>query len=114
MNLSPVVNRVGVNVADGFAPTANQYETQGTVVEGNAFDAAVPPFATSCRVGVGDLSVVAYAVIDVVDAMGQVRGARNAAIQPITSGIHVGGSSQVRVSHNKPATHVRGVFTLSL
>lgn len=114
VNLSPVVNRVGVNVADGFAPTANQYEAQGTVVEGNAFDAAVPPFATSCRVEVGDLSVVADTAIHVVDAMGQIRGAYNAAIQPFTSGIPVGGASLVRVSHNQPATRVRVVFTLSL
>lgn len=112
-SLAPVLNRVGVTVADGFAPTRNQWEVRGTVVEGAPLEAPVPPFAETCRVDVGDLATVPETLIRLFDALGTVRGAYNAALQPFI-GIPVGGAAKVVVTHNQAGTAARVVFTLSL
>lgn len=112
-NLAPVVNRVGVTVADGFAPTRNQWEVRGSVVEGSFFEAVVPPFAETCRVELGDLSVVPNTLIALVDALGTPRGLYNAALLPF-SGIPVGGAAKVLTTNNSGPTPARVVFHLSL
>lgn len=112
-NLAATVNRVGVTVADGFAPTRNQWEVRGDVVEGAPLEAPVPPFAESCRVDIGDLATIPETLIRLFDALGNVRGVYNAALQPFI-GIPVGGAARVVVSHNQASTKARVVFHLSL
>jgi hypothetical protein len=112
-NLAAVLNRVGVTVADGFAPTRNQWEVRGDVDEGLDLEARVPPFAETCRVDIGDLATVPETLIRVFDALGNVRGAYNAALQP-SVGIPVGGASRVLVTHFQSLTKARVVFHLSL
>jgi len=112
-NLAPKANRVGITVADGFAPTRNQWEVRGDVVEGAPFEADVPPYAETCRVELGDLNVVPNTLIGLRDALGNIRAVYNAALLPF-SGIPVGGAASVLVNHNEPATKARVVFHLSL
>lgn len=112
-NLAKKLNRVGVTVADGFAPTRNTWEVPTGVAEGTPLEVDVPPFAESFRLELAEPGAYAVTQIAVKDALGDVRATYNAALQPVY-GIPVGGASKVEVSTNHPGTLARAVFHLSL
>lgn len=112
-NLAKKANRVGVTVADGFAPTRNTRDVAGGVGAGTPFVVPVPPFAETCRVELATLAAYPDTQIAVVDALGDTRGAYVAPLQP-ASGIPVGGASRIEVTSTHPGTLARVVFHLSL
>jgi hypothetical protein len=112
-NLAKKVNRVGVTVADGFAPTRNTWEVPTGVGEGTPLEVAVPPFAETFRLELAELGAYPNTQIAVKDALGDTRGSYNAALQP-ASGIPVGGASKIAATTTHPGTLARVVFHLSL
>jgi hypothetical protein len=108
-----VLNRVGVTVADGFAPTRNQWEVRGTVGEGSPLDTVVPPFAEHVRVDVAQLGVVPNTTLQLFDALGDLRSTTAAGAQP-SPGVPVGGTAKLRVASTGQPTRARAVFLLSL
>lgn len=112
-NLGTVLNRVGVTVADGFAPTRNQWEVRGTVGEGSPLNTAIPPFAEHVRVDVAQLGVVPNTTLQLFDALGDLRSTTAAGAQP-SPGVPVGGTAKLRVASTGQPTRARAVFLLSL
>ncbi|MCB9679814.1 MAG: hypothetical protein H6737_32205 [Alphaproteobacteria bacterium] len=112
-NLAKKLNRVGVTVADGFAPTRNTWEVPTGVAEGTPLEVDVPPFAETFRLELAEPGAYAATQIAVKDALGDTRGAYNAAFQP-HSGIPVGGASKIAATTTHPGTLARVVFHLSL
>lgn len=113
-NLTGAANRVGVTVADGFAPTRNQWETTGFVGEGSPGDFGVPPFAERLRVELADPSVAATTTVRLLDGTGLARSVFSVADQP-PEGVLVGGVHTVQVlSKNASSIPYRAVYLLSL
>lgn len=77
-NLANAANRVGVTVADGFAPTANQWEVRGGGAEqvgggGGPQEVPIPPFADRFRVETADPAQLSLVSFEVQDGLGTVR-----------------------------------------
>jgi hypothetical protein len=86
-NLGNAVNRVGVTVADGFAPTANQWEVRGGGAEqvgggGGPQEVPIPPFADRFRVETADPVQLPLVVFEVQDGLGTVRNKLSGDKQP--------------------------------
>lgn len=113
-NLSASPNRVGVTVADGFAPTRNQWETTGFMSEGSPGDFGVPPFAERLRIELADPSIAATTTVRLIDGTGLARSVFSVADQP-PEGVLVGGVHTVQVlSKNVSGVPFRAVYLLSL
>jgi hypothetical protein len=112
-NLSSAKNRVGVNVADGFAPSRNVAEIRGTTGEQNAAtEVEIPPFAEDFTLEAADPDALPDIEVRVYDGLGTLRAAY-AGDEQLSTGIAVGGAGKVEVSAPTP-TDFRVVFQLSL
>lgn len=119
-NLAPVSNRVGVTVADGFVETRNRYEVPVGLAIGEVLRVRPPPFAESFRVevevptsGSGGQEEPPEPSISVMDAFNQPRATFTPSNQCCT-GIALGGTDHIQVSHKDSAVQGRVVFHLSL
>jgi hypothetical protein len=111
-NLSSVVNRVGVTVADGYGQTRNQWEHRETSPDqGVVQEVPIPPFARTLRLEVADPTQLPGSTIKVFDGESTLRSTVAGATQP-QSGVPVGGAGKVEVEAG--ATAYRVVFTLAL
>jgi hypothetical protein len=112
-NLSSSKNRVGVNAADGFAPSRNVWEVRGTTpAEGAALAVEIPPFAEDFTLEAADPDALPDFEVRLYDGLGTLR-ARYAGDAQLSTGIAVGGAGRVEVSSASPADF-RVVFQLSL
>ena len=111
-NLANVPNRVGVTVADGFAPGRNQWEVAGNVAEGNPAAFAVPPFAERLRIELANPSLKAGTLVSLLDGLGVTRSSFLVSDQP-ADGVPVGGVRTVEMLTNN-VSDFRAVFLLSL
>lgn len=111
-NLSSDVNRVGVTIADGFAPTTNTYEQRDTCDAVTPVRFSIPPFAQTFSLQLADRGKLPGAVISFFDGTGAVRGQVSGATQP-GEGILVGGTGRIEVLTSSP-TDLKGIFTLAL
>ena len=111
-NQSNHLNRVGVTIADGFAPTRNAWELRGDLDPAAPTTIAVPPFAETLRVDLADNTLAPTTEVRLVDGIGLQRGTVLVSAQP-SGGIPVGGTSRVRLV-TTAATRFRAHFTLSL
>ena len=106
------INRVGVTIADGFAPTRNAWEVRGELDPAAPTTIAVPPFAESLRVDVADATLAPTTEVRLLDGVGFQRGTVLVSAQP-SGGIPIGGTSTVRLV-TTAATRFRAHFSLSL
>lgn len=111
-NLTDQPNRAGVTVADGFAPTHNQWEHRADHASGVFSVVPVPPFAETLRVDLADPLLAALATLRVLDGLGVLRAAYRLSDQP-PAGIPVGGASALALDLAVD-TAFRAVFHLSL
>jgi len=111
-NLANTPNRVGVTVADGFAPTANVWEYRASCDGHTPIQLPVPPFALSFQVHLAKRGTLPRSVISLFDGTGALSSQYSGAAQA-ASGIPVGGAARIEVLTPSP-TALRGVFRLSI
>jgi hypothetical protein len=112
-NASSSKNRIGVNVADGFAPSRNVCEVRGAVpVGGGTVEVEVPPFAEDFTLEVANPDLQAGAHVQLYDGHGTLRASYSGDEQ-LSTGIDVGGAGKIEVSSPTPVDF-RVVFQLSL
>lgn len=111
-NLTNSLNRVGVTVADGFAPTANVWEYRATCDGVTAVRVPVPPFALFLQAHLADRTALPGSIISLFDGMGALMSQYSGTSQP-GSGIPVGGAGRIEILTSS-ATNLRGVFHLSV
>ena len=111
-NLTAEPNRAGVTVADGFAPTRNQWEHRAAHVSGVPSPIPTPPFAETVRVDLADPSLSPLATVRILDGLGTLRATYPLLDQP-AGGISVGGASALELDLAADIAF-RAVFHLSL
>lgn len=111
-NLATTPNRVGVTVADGFAPTANVWEQRLSCDGSTPLRLTVPPFALSFQVHLAERAALPGASLSIVDGMGSVQS-RYPGLTPTGSAIPVGGAAYIEVTTGAPS-NLRAVFQLGL
>lgn len=112
-NLSVEENRVGVTIADGFAPSENQWEVTGFVDDITPAEIKIPPYARRLRVEVSDPDEAANTLVSLDDGLDVTRSSFVVADQP-DSGVYVGGIHTVRLEIPANSTDFRIVFLLTL
>ena len=112
-NLSDSPNRVAVTAADGFAVTANQYESTGLMPNSEG-DVEIPPFALRFSFEMADPSYLSTTEIRVYDGATTLRSLFMADTQP-DRGVPLGGGRRLTIT-NTSATSIawRVVFDLAL
>lgn len=112
-NLSSTRNRVGVNVADGFAPARNVFEVRNTTLDQNQETSVeIPAFAESFIVELADPLSLSSIEVRLYDGQDVLRAKYAGDIQLATS-ISVGGAGRVAVA-SPTCIDFRVVFQLSL
>jgi hypothetical protein len=111
-NLSNQENRVVVTVADGFAPTRNQWEHKAHLVASDTALIPIPPFAETVRIDLADASLAPTSVIRVVDGLDTNVATHLVSDQP-ARGIPIGGAADLELTVPSD-TDFRAVFHLSL
>jgi hypothetical protein len=113
-NLSGSKNRVGVNVADGFAPSRNVWEVRGSAQGGDngTVEVEIPPFAEDLTLEAADPDLLPSMEVRLYDGLGTLR-AKYAGDAQLQTGIDVGGAGKVEVV-SPSAADFRVVFHLSL
>ena len=112
-NLSSAKNRVGVNVADGFAPSRNVAEIRGTTsIQNAAVEVDIPPFAEAFTLEAAAPADLPDIEVRVCDGLGTLRASYDGDEQ-LSTGIVVGGAGRIEVS-SPTAVDFRVVFQLSL
>jgi hypothetical protein len=112
-NLSNAKNRIGVSVADGYAPSRNVYEVCGSTLAGGASTMIeIPPYAEDFVLEVANTDLQAGTEIRLFDGQGTLR-AKYTGDDQLSTGIDVGGAGKIEVSSAAPVDF-RIVFQLSL
>jgi hypothetical protein len=90
-NLADQKNRVGVTVADGFAPTRNRWEYRSRHLVSQTSLIPIPPFADTVQVSLADPTLWLLSTVYVHDGLGQLRAAHPVDLQ-LQGGIPLGGA----------------------
>jgi hypothetical protein len=112
LNLADKANRVGVNVADGFAATRNRWEHRGRHLASQTSLIPVPPFADTVQVSLADPYLWLLSTVYVHDALGQLRAGYPIDVQ-FDGGIPIGGATAFELVVPADVDY-RAVFHLSL
>jgi hypothetical protein len=95
-NLADKPNRVGVTVADGFAPTRNRWEYRARHLVSQPSLVPIPPFADTVQVSLADPTLWLVSTVYVHDGLGQLRAAHPVDLQ-LQGGIPLGGASALEL-----------------
>lgn len=112
INLTITPNRVGVTVADGFAPTANVWEQRTSCDGVSPVALSVPPFALSFQVQLADRTALPRTSISIFDGLGALQSQLFGLNQPGIA-TPVGGAGRIDVLTGG-ATNLRAIFQLSI